>query len=405
VTGVPTPTTTSSGPSPTDTGGSAPWRRIPLALLIAAACLGLGLLWLLVAATRFSEGSMVDGVWRSVADDAWAFDLEAYVEAARRLTTEGSLYPAFQVQGAFQPGGAGLFYYAPPLGVAMLPLVDVPIGDSAVLWYVLRVGALLAACALMPVRPLIRVLGFAVIAFSFPVLKDAVLGNVSILLMLPLAVAWRWLDRPLGSIALAVGMALRPSLGVFLGWQLVRRSWRALAWTIGAGLVLIAVTLPFVGIDGYRDFIAVLVNLQVPGPGSENRDLGTVLADLGGGQAALAIGRILSLVIGVAAIVLSVRRDPEVGFMVTLGASLLLTPMLWDHYLVTLLLPAAFLAERIRPAYILLPLLAWLPWLTVPFVVLAATLLPFAARDRRPDRAVRTPATPLVPSPGPVPGG
>ena len=125
---------------------------------------------------------------------------------------------------------------------------------------------------------------FAVVAFSFPVLKDAVLGNVSILLMLPLAIAWRWLDRPVGSIALAVGMALRPSLGVFLGWQLLRRRWHALAWTIGAGLVLIALTLPFVGIDGYRDFVAVLANLQVPGPGSENRDLGTVLADLGGGR-------------------------------------------------------------------------------------------------------------------------
>ena len=71
----------------------------------------------------------------------------------------------------------------------------------------------------------------------------------------------------------------------------------------------------------------------------------------------------------------------------------------------TLLLPAAFLAERIRPVFILLPLLAWLPWLTVPFVVLAATLLPFAAPDRRPGGVVREPTTPLVPSPGSVPGG
>jgi hypothetical protein len=404
VTGGPTPTTTSSAPSPTDHRGPSPARARALVLL-AAAGLGLGLLWLLVAALRFSEGAMVDGVWRYVAEDAWAFDLEAYVEAARRLTTEGSLYAASQVQGAFQPGDAGLFYYAPPLGVAMLPFVDVPIGDSAVLWYALRIGALLAACALMPVRPVLRILGFAVIAFSFPVLKDAVLGNVSILLMLPLAIAWRWLDRPVGSIALAVGMALRPSLGVFLGWQLLRRRWHALAWTLGAGLVLIGVTLPFVGLDGYREFVAVLANLQVPGPGSQNRDLGTVLADLGGGEAALAMGRVASLVVGVAAIVLSVRRDADVGFMVTLGASLLLTPMLWDHYLVTLLLPAAFLAERIRPAFILLPLLAWLPGPVVPVVVVAATLLPFAAPDRRPGSVVRSPSSPLVGSPGSVPGG
>jgi len=218
--------------------------------------------------------------------------------------------------------------------------------------------------------------------------------------MLPLAIAWHWLDKPLGSIALAIAMSLRPSLGVFLGWQLLRRRWQAFAWTIGAGLVLIALTLPFVGIEGYRDFVAVLANLQVPGPGSENRDLGTVLADLGGGDTALTVGRVASLVIGVGAIVLSVRRDAEVGFMVTLGASLLLTPMLWDHYLVTLLLPAAFLADRVRPVFILLPLLAWLPGIAVPFVVLAATVLPFVAADRRPGGLARTPAGPLVAAPG-----
>jgi Glycosyltransferase family 87 len=398
VTGGPTPTTTSSGPSPTAAEAPPTRRHRPL-VLIAAAGLTLGLLWLVVAALRFSEGALVDGVWRYVADDAWAFDLEAYVDAARRLLTDGSLYAAAQVEGPFQPGGAGLFYYAPPLGVAMLPLVDVPIGDSAALWYLLRVGALLAACALMPVRPIIRVLAFAAVAFSFPVLKDAVLGNVSILLMLPLAIAWRWLDRPAGSIALAVGMSLRPSLGVFLAWQLLRRQWAVLAWTLGAGLVLIALTLPFVGFDGYRDFLSVLVNLQVPGQGSENRDLGTVLAGLGGGETALTIGRVASLAIGIAAIVLSVRRDREVGFMVTLGASLLLTPMLWDHYLVTLLLPAAFLADRVRPVFVLLPLLAWLPGLVVPFVVLGATLLPFIVPDPRPGGVARSPAGPLLAAP------
>jgi hypothetical protein len=347
----------------------------------------------------------VDGVWRYVADDAWAADLEAYVGAARRLVTEGSLYATAHVEAAFQPGSAGPFYYAPPLGVAMLPLLDIPIADGAVLWYVLRIGALLAACALMPVSPAIRVFAFAVIAFTFPVLKDAVLGNVSILLTLPLVIAWRWLDRPVGSVALAVSMSVRPSLGVFLLWQALRRRWAALAWTLGAGIVLIALTLPFVGIDGYREFVAVLGNLQVPGPGSQNRELGTVLADLGGGDTALLIGHVAGLVVGIAAIVLSVRRDRDVGFMVTLGASLLLSPMLWDHYLVTLLLPAAFLAERIRPVYILLPLLTWLPWFASPFLLVAATLLPFAVRDRRPEGVVRTPAAPFVGSPGAIGGG
>ena len=79
MTGGPTPTTTSSDPSPSAARASVP-GRIPTLALLAAASLGLGLLWLLVAALRFSEGAMVDGTWRYVAGDAWAFDLEAYVD-------------------------------------------------------------------------------------------------------------------------------------------------------------------------------------------------------------------------------------------------------------------------------------------------------------------------------------
>jgi len=35
--------------------------------------------------------------------------------------------------------------------------------------------------------------------------------------------------------------------------------------------------------------------------------------------------------------------------VVTATASLLLSPLLWDHYLVMLVLPAAFLASRGQP--------------------------------------------------------
>lgn len=361
--------------------GQAGGRRRLLVPALAAVALGLGLLWLAVAAHRFSQGAYVDGVWEYVADDAWAFDLEAYVGAALRLGTEGSLYRPDLMAGPFEPGPADLFYYAPPLGVAMLPFTGMPVADSAIIWYVLRVAALLAACALMPVRPVTRALAFAVMAFSWPVLKDAVLGNVSILLLLPLVVAWRWIDRPAGSVALALAMAVRPGLGVLLLWQLLRRRWRAAAWTIAGGLAVVVLTLPFVGLDGYLDYVAVLRNLGVPEGVSENRDLGGVALALGASGEVVTLARIASVGIAGLAILLSLRRDREVSFMVTLVASLLLVPLLWDHYLATLLLPAAFLADRLRLIAILLPLLAWLPGLALPGVVLAAMLLPFLVRD------------------------
>jgi hypothetical protein len=72
------------------------------------------------------------------------------------------------------------------------------------------------------------------------------------------------------------------------------------------------------------------------------------------------------------------------GYIVAVGASLLITPLLWSHYLVALLLPAAYLADRVRLPFIALPLLGWLPLHLVPFVAIAATFLPFLAWSARP---------------------
>ncbi len=77
--------------------------------------------------------------------------------------------------------------------------------------------------------------------------------------------------------------------------------------------------------------------------------------------------------------------------MVTTGASLLLSPLLWDHYLSMLVLPAALLADRGRPWAIALPVVAWLPvidesWTVLyPAIAMTATFLPFIARTGRPE--------------------
>jgi hypothetical protein len=46
----------------------------------------------------------------------------------------------------------------------------------------------------MPVKLPVRALTFVAVALSFWAMRDLVLGNVGVLLVLPMAVAWRWLD-------------------------------------------------------------------------------------------------------------------------------------------------------------------------------------------------------------------
>ena len=91
--------------------------------------------------------------------------------------------------------------------------------------------------------------------------------------------AWCWLDRPAGSLLMAAAIAVRPSLGLFLIWQLLRRRWHAAIWTIGGGIALILLTLPFVGLQGYEDYLAVLRNLRSP---SAHRRIATSAASCSG---------------------------------------------------------------------------------------------------------------------------
>lgn len=312
----------------------------------------------------------------------WGYDYQSYVNAAERLDQTGTLYPSWALEAEYRTGSIENYYYTPPPGVAV-GFFDTLLGGFATgAWYLLHVLALAAACALIPGPAWVRLATFGVVALSYGAMRDLVLGNVSVMLLLPLVAAWRWLDRPAGAIAQAVAMAVRPPLGVLLLWQLLRRQWRAVAWTIGAGLVLIALSLPFVGIGGYFDYLTVLGNLSGLTGEENNLDLSSWAVSLGVDESVAQLALYASYALGIAAIGLSLRRDREIGFIVTATASLLLMPLLWDHYLAMLMLPAALLAARGRPWGLVLPLLSWLPPVALPFVVIAGVWLPFLARDR-----------------------
>ena len=313
----------------------------------------------------------------------WGYDFEAYLLAALRLGRGDSLYLPYTLAGAFRAGPFGLYLYAPPLGALLLPVTHLSVPAATDLWFAARAVLFVGACAAMPVSRRIRLLTFAAAAASEPVMTDLNLGNVSLIVMFLCVVSWRWLDRPAGSIAVAIGMSVRPTLGLFLIWWLLRRRLAPVAWALAAGAVLILVTLPIVGIGGYADYVDMLRNLGGLTGVANNVDLGSSALQLGLGQAAASVALFAGYAIAVVAVILSLRRDRGVGFMVTLGATLLLSPLMWDHYLVNLLLPAAFLAHRGRTWALLLPLLAWLPAPSMPILAVGATLLPFLARPIR----------------------
>jgi hypothetical protein len=343
-------------------------------LAVGVVGFALGLLWLVGVYVAFFPTALTDPI---VSLDYLNYDIEVFVDAATRFVDTGAMYAPEQIEAMFTPGQGQYFYYAPPFGLVLTPLAIVDEAAVSGLWYWLKVAAMLAACLLMPVKLPVRALTFAALALSFWAMRDLVLGNVGLFLLLPLIVAWRWMDRPLGSVATAIAIAIRPSLGAILLWQLLRRRWTVAAWTIGSGLVLLVLSLPFVGIDGYLDYLKVLGNLESPGAGSESRDLGATAVALGLDEQWMGIVRFASLLLGAALILLSLRKDRDVGFMITLAASMLLIGQLWEFYLLVLALPLALIADRWRPVVLLVLLLSWLPSAFAPVLLLLTLALLF----------------------------
>jgi hypothetical protein len=187
-------------------------------------------------------------------------------------------------------------------------------------------------------------------------------------------------------VALAATVTLRPTLAIVAVWWLLRGLWRPVLWTALAGAAIVLVTLPFVGIHGWTDYVAVVRNLSDITGVPKNVDLGSAVLSLGGPEWLASIALLAGYGTALAAILVSLRRDREVSYVVAAMSSLLLSPLMWDHYLTMLLLPGALLASRGRWWGLGIPLAAWIPllagtWL-YPVVAIAGLLLPFAAPDR-----------------------
>ncbi len=315
----------------------------------------------------------------------FGYDFLAYDAAARRLASGEPLYLPGSVEAYKQGRYQGLYLYPPQLAIALIPLTVLDQQGATLAWLFTRVALLVVACLAMPVSLRARVAVFAAACISFPVLFDLNLGNISIVVFALGAAAWRWIDTPAAAVIHAALIALRFPFGVFgLTW-LVQRRVRMFAWTIVAGLALILIGLPVVGLSTYAEYSAILLGLPDISTGPHNLSFRSTAMELGFTDAFLALALPIQYLLGVVTILFAARRrDSSTAFVVTATATLLVSPFIHPHYLVLLLLPCAWLIDRGRWWGFGLPLLGWLPGGFLPFVGPLAIGLVLAARDREP---------------------
>jgi hypothetical protein len=157
--------------------------------------------------------------------------------------------------------------------------------------------------------------------------------------------------------------------------------------TIAAGVVLILIGVMVVGLDANAEFITLLLGLPDTSVGPHNLSFKASALNVGVPEPIAGLALLVSYLLGAVAIVFAaLRRDEGTSFVVAATATLLIAPFIHSHYLVLLLLPAAWLMDRHQWWGLALPLLGWLPGMLLPFAGPLAIGLVLAVSHPRVER-------------------
>lgn len=336
------------------------------ALLVRALIrLGPGLVLLLFASTTLAV--------LASAGSTLGYDTAAYLQAADRLLAGQPLYdPAVNFAV-----GYGVYLYPPPFALAVVPFALLPAPLDLGAWLATLVLAFLAGTALLPVRPGVRWSIFLLAAVSFPFLYSVKLGQVGPLLYLAFAIGWRFIDRPGATgLAVAAGALAKLQPVLLFGWMIVTRRWRTLAVGLVAVAVAAAVTTVVAGSAAWSDYVALLGRVTQPITTPQNLTVGAIAYRAGASLDAATVIQWAAIAATLAATVFAwVRRGSATGLLVGVVASQLLSPVLWSHYAMLLLLPVALLLQRRQWWAAAIPIVTWLPFELAYPAVFAACLL------------------------------
>lgn len=282
------------------------------------------------------------------------YDLADFLRAGHAILAGHPVYP--------QPGTAAVYsgsaFVYPYFSVwPFVALATLPASTGGMIFFTLSLAAVLTAC-------LVSTDGdpwpaMLILASSFAI-TGLQLGSLSPLLFAGAVTMWRLREREIPFALLAAPViAVKLFLAPLLVWLLIARRWRAFACSSTATAVLLLGGFVFgpIGITAYVRMLSAL------GTHEARAGFGVVgaLLNLGmtpGAAQALAMG-IAATVVAAAYVHYRRSTDERVLFCGALLACLLLTPVLWSHYLLCLAAIPLVLGAR-RVWFVILALASWL---------------------------------------------
>ena len=314
--------------------------------------------------------SFVLGVGAALASagDTLGFDFLAYHQAVTRVLDGQPLYDMSYVTS----GGFGLFYYPPTFAVLVAPLALLSAATATWVWVAILIAVFLAGVTILPVSRNVRWWTLLLAGWSFPFVYAVKLGQVGPILFTLFAIGWRWIDSPVAvGVSGALGAAIKIQPGLIFVWALLTRRYRAVLYGAVTLLALGALATVLAGFGAWPDFLTLVRTVTDPIVTVHNFTPGAVAYQLGMAPEYASLLQFASTIAVAVIWVVAIRTGTdEASYLVTVIVTQLVSPILWDHYAMLLLLPVAYLLAAGRWWALVIPLVsAWpLVGITPPIV-------------------------------------
>jgi hypothetical protein len=280
------------------------------------------------------------------------FDFRSsYYPAGEAVVDGRSPYPAHPSDASLDT--RTVYAYPPQLAVVISPLTALPVGVASVLAVLIALACLLGALALVGVRD-VRCYG-AVLIWA-PTWNALEMANVSALLTLLLALVWRSRET-LWPFALAMGAMVSLKLFVWpvLVWAVVSGRTRGAVRAAAIGLMLVATSWAVIGFAGLERYSELLERIAA----QESYAIKSIVLAAGLGSVGAYAITVISATCLVGLCALYARRgDEERAFTVAVIAALVVSPVVWLHYLVLLAVPLGIVRRRFSVLW-LVPIVLW----------------------------------------------
>lgn len=268
-------------------------------------------------------------------------------EPARAFLNGTVIYPEATREAVLTGNPA---VYPPVFILVSVPFALLPVAAAAWVWFCVLAASVVAALWLLGVRDW----RCHVLAIASPVVVHGLFyGNLTIALVILVALAWRFRDAALVA-GLAVGAAIAAKLFAWplIAWLLLTRRFRAAAWAAASCVVLVVGAWALIGFDGLADYPTLLRTVQDV-YAIRSISVSTVAGALGASQAvAVAAAAAAGLVLLALAAWTVSRADGERrAFALVVCACIVASPIVWPNYMALLFIPIAVTWPGLAPCW------------------------------------------------------